>query len=124
MRLGRADERAPTAGRPHPCLVSESVALRQVPVTALRGLVGLLPWALLLAYIVANSTPKGGSTNWGDVVRVSTLGLAAALVLVAGLAAWQPFFRAFWRGWTGVCVLWAVAFCAFFAVGLALGPFV
>jgi hypothetical protein len=97
--------------------------LRRASIAALRGIVALIPWALLFAYIVANSTIVGESTNWGKVARVSIFGLAP-LVLAAGLTAWQPSLRTLWQGWTGVLVSWAVAFCAFFPVGFALGPFI
>lgn len=95
---------------------------RQVTLATVRGVVGSIPWALLLAFIIANSTIQDGSTDWSNVVRVSVIGLLP-FALALGLSLWLPDLRSLRQGWAGVLVSWAVAFCSLVAVAWALGPF-
>jgi hypothetical protein len=102
--------------------VSESVPVNRASGVTVRALVALIPWALLFAFIVANSTVVGEPTDWAEVTTVSIFGLIPMIVVV-GFTVWQSGPRSLWRGWTGVLMSWAAAFCGLLAAAWALGPF-
>ena len=96
--------------------------IKRVSGMTLCALVALIPWAVLFAYIVANSTTAGESTDWGNVATASIFGLIP-LVLAVAFAVWQPGVRRLWHGWNGVLMSWAAAFCGLLAAAWTLGPF-
>ncbi len=103
--------------------MSDALTVRHVTLATVRGVVGLVPWALLLVFIVGNSTIQGEATDWADVTRVSMTGLLP-LAVALGLTLCVPGLRAAWRGWSGVLMSWAVALVALVVAAWALGPFI
>jgi hypothetical protein len=107
---------------PDTACVSESVPFKRVSGTTVRALVALIPWALLFAFIVANSTVVGEPTDWAEVATVSIFGLIP-VILALGVVVGLPALRSRCRGWTGVFMSWAGAFCGLLTAAWALGPF-
>ena len=97
--------------------------VKRVTMATVRGVVGLVPWALLFVFIAGNSTIQGEATDWRDVARVSMIGLLP-LALTLGLSVRLPSLRSMWQGWSGVSMSWAVALVAFFVAAWSLGPFI
>lgn len=103
--------------------MSEALLVKRLTMATVYVVVGLVPWALLLWYVVANSTTIQGTTDWGNVARVSVMGLLP-LALTLGISMWMHNFGSMWRGWSGVLLSWAVAVAALVLVAWSLGPFI
>lgn len=97
--------------------------VKHVTMATVRGVVVLVPWALLFVFTVGNSTLQGRTTDWGAVARVSMIGLLP-LWLALALSMWLPGLRSIWRGWSGALTSWAVALVGFIVVAWWLGPFI
>ncbi len=97
--------------------------VKRVTTATVGAVVGLVPWALLLVFIIGNSTTVQGATDLGNVAHLSVVGLLP-LALTFGMFAWVPNFRSMGRGWSGVLLSWAVALAVLVLVAWSLGPFI